>query len=107
MTSCVVFAAHTEKFTQLLSLLEEQQTPNMFGIPRGELGDAAGAVAASFEKTNASLTKIEETFSYHIKLLIDALSYFSATETVQFLCLVVRLDYNQYHKSQGSFTRNK
>jgi gamma-tubulin complex component 2 len=32
-----------------------------------------------------------------MKLLIEALNYYSAAETVQFLCLVVRLDYNQFY----------
>ncbi|KAI9492777.1 gamma-tubulin complex component protein [Zychaea mexicana] len=101
MTSCVVFVAHTERFSQLLSAIVEQQSLNQFGIPKGGLSEAASSATATFEKAQQTLGKIEETFKYHMKLLIEALNYYSATETVQFLCLVVRLDYNQYHKSKS------
>ncbi|KAI9314839.1 gamma-tubulin complex component protein [Dichotomocladium elegans] len=97
MTSCAIFATHTVRFTQLLKMLEDQQSPDTFGVPKGGVGEAAAAAKSSFESTDKSLKKLEDSFSYHMKLLIDALSYYSATETVQFLCLVVRLNYNQHH----------
>ena len=104
MTSCTVFVAQTERFSQLLNVLVEQQSLDQFGIPKGGLGEASNNTQSAFENAQRTLIKIEETFSYHMKLLIDALNYYSATETVQFLCLVVRLDYNQYHKSKSSST---
>lgn len=107
MTSCVVFATHTDRFVQLLKSMVEQQSPDEFGIPKGGLSDAAAAIQSSFENTSRSLTKLEESFSYHMRLLIEALNYYSATETVQFLCLVVRLDYNQHHKSTNVTSRSK
>lgn len=107
MTSCVVFATHTDRFVQLLKSMVEQQSPDEFGIPKGGLSDTAAAIQASFENTSRSLNKLEESFSYHMRLLIEALNYYSATETVQFLCLVVRLDYNQHHKSTNVTSRSK
>ncbi|KAI7852825.1 Spc98 family-domain-containing protein [Circinella umbellata] len=102
MTSCTVFVAQTERFSQLLNTLVEQQSLDQFGIPKGGLSEAFNHTQSAFENAQRTLIKIEETFSYHMKLLIDALNYYSATETVQFLCLVVRLDYNQYHKSKST-----
>lgn len=70
--------------------------PDQFGLPKAGLGDS---IISRFETTLKALAKMEETFMYHMKLLIDALNFYSASETVQFLCLVVRLDYNQYYNS--------
>jgi gamma-tubulin complex component 2 len=52
------------------------------------------------EQAMKRLNEFEDGFVYHIKLLIDALNFYSATETVQYLCLVVRLDYNQFYANQ-------
>ncbi|KAI8393950.1 Spc98 family-domain-containing protein [Radiomyces spectabilis] len=100
MNSCVLFAAHAQRFTQLLKKLEDQHTPNVFGIPKGGQGDPQ--TVSLIENTNRALSKLEETFLYHMKLLIEALNHFSAIETVQFLCLVVRLDYNLFYNTSIS-----
>jgi len=63
-------------------------------------GNNSGPV--SLEQQEKTLHKFEDNFLYHIKLLIEALNFYSATETVQFLCLVVRLDYNLYYYNQPS-----
>lgn len=102
MTSCVVFSTQAERFSQHIKTLEEQNATNVFGIPKGAIGEAAGNVAKAHEAMDRHLSKIEESFSWHMKLLIEALNHFSAIETMQFLCLVVRLDYNHFHKSSSS-----
>lgn len=94
--SCRTFVTQAEKYTSLLEVLEQEQGIDQFGVPRAGLSDTSSSV---FETTKRSLSKIEESFLYHMKLLIEALNYFSAAETVQFLCLVVRLDYNQFYNN--------
>lgn len=93
MSSCLKFASYTEKFSQILQSLEDQRS-GLFGMPK--LGTDSISNNTNFEAIQKSLSKMEEAFGYHMKLLIDALNYFSATETVQFLCLVARLDYNSF-----------
>lgn len=92
----MTFTTQAEKYSNLLTVLEEGQTVDRFGIPISRLHDTTVAL---FDNANRSLSKIEDSFSYHMKLLIDALNFYSAQETVQYLCLVVRLDYNQFYNN--------
>ncbi|CAG8475833.1 4583_t:CDS:10 [Paraglomus occultum] len=87
--TCVLFANYTDKFRKSLMALKSQTDGNNSG-------------AVSLEQQEKTLHKFEDNFLYHIKLLIEALNFYSATETVQFLCLVVRLDYNLYYYNQPS-----
>jgi gamma-tubulin complex component 2 len=103
MGSCVAFTTQAEKYNSLLMDLEEEQAVDRFGIPKSGLADTS---SVRFVNTNRSLTKIEESFQYHMKLLIDALNFYSAQETAQFLCLVVRLDYNQFYNNALINTRD-
>ncbi|KAJ2956059.1 hypothetical protein NQZ79_g8038 [Umbelopsis isabellina] len=104
MNTCVLFANYTEKFTHALVTLEKQYSSEKFGVATGKIGNTSGI---TLEGQSRSLQKIEENFTYHMKLLIDALNYYSATETLQFLCLVVRLDYNSYYGKDQSKERNR
>lgn len=97
----MAFTTQAEKYNTLLEALEEEQKVDRYGIPK--LSDTTTAV---FESTNRALSKIEESFLYHMKLLIDALNFYSAQETVQFLCLVVRLDYNQFYNHHAKDPRH-
>ncbi|CAG8631276.1 3384_t:CDS:10 [Acaulospora morrowiae] len=80
--TCVLFSNYTEKFTKSL-ISQVDSTSNL-----------------SMDQQERTLRKFEDNFIYHIKLLIEALNFYSATETVQFLCLVVRLDYNLFYANQ-------
>lgn len=104
MNTCVLFANYTEKFTHALATLEKQYSSEKFGVASGKIGNTSGI---TLEGQSRSLQKIEENFTYHMRLLIDALNYYSATETLQFLCLVVRLDYNSYYGKDQSKERNR
>lgn len=95
ISSCVAFTTHAEKYNLLLKALEEEQKVDRYGVPK-----ISDATTDLFESTNRTLSKIEESFLYHMKLLIDALNFYSAHDTVQFLCLVVRLDYNQFYNTK-------
>jgi gamma-tubulin complex component 2 len=94
--SCLTFATFADKYSSLLEALEDEQKIGRFGVPNA---DISGGSTSRFESSCRYLTKMEESFSYHMKLLIEALNYYSAAETVEFLCLVVRLDYNQFHNN--------
>ncbi|RUS24463.1 Spc98 family-domain-containing protein, partial [Jimgerdemannia flammicorona] len=104
MSTCVLLTLTTDRFTRLLTTLDAQLNGTL-SVRTASVGSASGSVAGgslgtgalSMEIQERALHKIEENFLYHMKLLIDALNYYSATETVQFLCLVVRLDYNTFY----------
>ncbi|CAJ0832521.1 5750_t:CDS:2, partial [Entrophospora sp. SA101] len=80
--TCVLFANYTEKFTKSLVSLETQ-VESMTTIIQMDYQDR-------------TLRKFEEHFVYHIKLLIEALNFYSATETASFL-------YPKYKKGYFSF----
>ncbi|CAG8485247.1 12782_t:CDS:2 [Racocetra fulgida] len=84
-SACVLFSNNTEKFMKSLTILESQVESVSDPIQ-----------IDSQDRTLQLFEKFEDYFLYHIKLLIECLNFYSATETVQFLCLVVRLDYNLY-----------
>lgn len=46
---------------------------------------------AKFDKLMDNLKRFEDNFSRHLKILLDALNYLAATETVVFLSLCARL----------------
>ncbi|KAF9406891.1 hypothetical protein BGZ94_002913 [Podila epigama] len=97
MSTCIKFTNYTDKFTRALLAMETQL----------DLDKAAMAPANQvqlIEQSMRRLNEFEDGFIYHLKLLIEALNFYSATESVQFLCLVVRLDYNQFYANQNSQT---
>ncbi|KAG0274991.1 hypothetical protein BGZ95_009286 [Linnemannia exigua] len=93
MSTCIKFSNYTDRFTRAMIAMENQ------------LDEETAAMAPpnqiqQIEQAMKRLNEFEDGFVYHIKLLIDALNFYSATETVQYLCLVVRLDYNQFYANQ-------
>ncbi|KAF9101127.1 hypothetical protein BGX27_011600 [Mortierella sp. AM989] len=99
MSTCIKFTNYTDRFTRALTYMETQ------------LDKEAGPMAPvnqilQIEQAMRRLNEFEDGFIYHLKLLIEALNFYSATETVQFLCLVVRLDYNQFYANQSSESLN-
>jgi len=47
------------------------------------------------EKLDLLVNKYEDNFSHHLKVLVDALNYYAATESVALLGLVSNLDWNR------------
>ncbi|KAG9300602.1 hypothetical protein G9A89_005202 [Geosiphon pyriformis] len=90
--TCVLFANYTDKFAKSLISLQALVNPSNTSVSNSNT-----SLSSALEQHDKTLHKFEDNFLYHIRLLIDALNFYSATETVQFLCLVVRLDYNQYY----------
>jgi gamma-tubulin complex component 2 len=57
--------------------------------------DPASADLGRLEKLDGVLNKYDENFSHHLKILVDALNYYAATESVALLGLVSNLDWNR------------
>ncbi|KAF9333918.1 hypothetical protein BG006_002986 [Podila minutissima] len=99
MSTCIKFTNYTDKFTRALLAMETQLDPEKAVM-------APANQVQLIEQAIRRLNEFEDGFIYHLKLLIEALNFYSATESVQFLCLVVRLDYNQFYANQNSQTLN-
>ncbi|KAF9181835.1 hypothetical protein BGZ50_005300 [Haplosporangium sp. Z 11] len=95
MSMCIKFSNYTDRFTRALAAMENQLNDETAAI-------APASQVQQIEQAMRRLNEYEDLFVYHLKLLIEALNFYSATETVQFLCLVVRLDYNQFYANQNS-----
>lgn len=93
MSTCTRFAKCAETYTSIVMSMNavlDEETADMVTPGQKE----------EIQKAMALLNKLEEGFIHHMKFLIEALNLYSATETVRFLCLVVRLDYNQFYANQ-------
>ncbi|KFH71890.1 hypothetical protein MVEG_02184 [Podila verticillata NRRL 6337] len=99
MSTCIKFTNYTDKFTRALLAMETQLDPEKAVM-------APANQVQLIEQAMRRLNEFEDGFIYHLKLLIEALNFYSATESVQFLCLVVRLDYNQFYANQNSQSLN-
>ena len=47
------------------------------------------------ETLDGVLNKYDENFTHHFKILVDALNYYAATESVALLGLLSNLDWNR------------
>ncbi|KAF9366693.1 hypothetical protein BGX34_010368 [Mortierella sp. NVP85] len=93
MSTCTRFAKCAETYTSIVMSMNaalDDETADMVTPGQKE----------EIQKAMTLLNKLEEGFIHHMKFLIEALNLYSATETVRFLCLVVRLDYNQFYANQ-------
>jgi gamma-tubulin complex component 2 len=88
MTTCTKFATYTPPLARSL-----QSTDPGLLAPRGESSSAPDL--ARLEKLDDVLNKYDENFSHHLKILVDALNYYAATESVALLGLVSNLDWNR------------
>lgn len=100
MTACHLFATYTSYLSRMLYTAD----PDLAGTAAAEayiVGQSTAKhpvspSAAEFDpmrlpKMVDILQKYEENFSRHLRILVDALNYFAATETVALLGLCARL----------------
>ncbi|KAF2772298.1 hypothetical protein EJ03DRAFT_380720 [Teratosphaeria nubilosa] len=80
MSTCTLFANYTNSLTRNLATLQPSAT-----------NPAAETDMAKLEKLFSILQQYEDHFARHLKILLDALNYLAATETVVFLGLCARL----------------
>lgn len=76
MATCAKFAEFTGSHSRKLAALDS---------------DTASADPVPLEKLMQNIQDFEDYFSRHLKILLDALNYLAATETVVFLSLCARL----------------
>ncbi|KAK4894919.1 gamma tubulin complex Spc97/GCP2 subunit Alp4 [Elasticomyces elasticus] len=84
MSTCTMFANYTSSLSRYLAQLD----PSTAG------SDPSASTTHDPEKLDrlfSILQQYEEHFSRHLKILLDALNYLAATETVVFLGLAARL----------------
>ncbi|KAI5852517.1 Spc98 family-domain-containing protein [Morchella snyderi] len=99
MMTCTMFASYTSSLSKALVGAD----PSLAGpsARRGSLDDVK-LDPARLEKLSDNLTKYEENFSRHLKILLDALNYYAATETIVLLGLCARLSTASNEGEQGS-----
>lgn len=76
--TCILFANYTASLTRYLDAASPASDPDNVDDER-------------VKKLFSILTQYEQHFSRHLKILLDALNYLAATETVGFLGLCARL----------------
>ncbi|RPB09733.1 hypothetical protein P167DRAFT_554784 [Morchella conica CCBAS932] len=99
MMTCTMFASYTSSLSKALVGAD----PSLAGpsARRGSLDDVK-LDPARLDKLSDNLAKYEENFSRHLKILLDALNYYAATETVVLLGLCARLSTASNEKDEGS-----
>ena len=112
MTTCTMFATYTAYLSKNLiaadpdlctssssttSSLQPTAAPSSSSsLPTAATTTATTAATTSYDparldKLSDNLQKYEDNFSRHLKILLDALNYYAATETVVLLGLCARL----------------
>ncbi len=82
MATCTMFANYTAAFSRQLAQTTTSDTVD---------GSSTSYDPAKLDKLYNFLSQYEDHFSRHLKILLDALNYLAATETVVFLGLCARL----------------
>ncbi|KAI9865165.1 MAG: hypothetical protein M1813_002485 [Trichoglossum hirsutum] len=93
MTTCTMFATYTAHLSRALLSADPDLATNP---PTASTGGATPSASTSYDparldKLADNLQKYEDNFSRHLKILLDALGYYAATETVVLLGLCARL----------------
>ncbi|EWC44104.1 hypothetical protein DRE_07161 [Drechslerella stenobrocha 248] len=88
MQTCTMFTSYTSHLSRALVLAD----PSLSASSPGGTGSSLSPdEIAKVDKLRDNLKKYEENFSRHLKILLDALNYYAATETVVLLGLCARL----------------
>lgn len=83
MGTCTMFANYTASLSRNLAVSDPD-------LAKTEAGKSEHD-PSRFEKLDDNLKRFEDNFTRHLKILLDALNYLAATETVVFLGLCARL----------------
>ncbi|KAK8200640.1 gamma tubulin complex Spc97/GCP2 subunit Alp4 [Zalaria obscura] len=87
MATCTMFANYTASLTRNLTSADPDLAAKGSSDPKGSVSYDP----AKLDKLIDILQKYEDNFTRHLKILLDALNYLAATETVVFLGLCARL----------------
>lgn len=91
MGTCAMFASYTSSLTRYLAAADPSIPQNITSTNHNASINQHSADPAKLEKLTSILQQYEDHFSRHLKILLDALNYLAATETVVFLGLCGRL----------------
>lgn len=99
MTGCTLFAQYTASLSrslyaadpELASMSDQSGKDSSSNSRPASTAPATDTNADRLVKMDVTLKRYEEYFSKHLKILIDSLNYFAATETVVLLGLCARL----------------
>ncbi|KAJ8099500.1 Spc98 family-domain-containing protein [Lipomyces tetrasporus] len=80
MAACKLFATYTVQLSKTLPTID------------CEVADADSAAMDKISKLESILLQYEQNFDHHLKILMDALNYYAATETVVLLSLCARIE---------------
>lgn len=86
MSTCTLFANYTASLSRYLAGAD----PDL-ASPNSSTSSKNAYDPAKLDKLFSILQQYEDHFSRHLKILLDALNYLAATETVVFLGLCARL----------------
>ncbi|KAK5111808.1 hypothetical protein LTR62_004728 [Meristemomyces frigidus] len=91
-STCIMFANYTSSLSRYLASLDTSTTSKDGTTKDSSTSGASAPVdPAKLDKLFSILQQYEDHFSRHLKILLDALNYLAATETVVFLGLCARL----------------
>ena len=76
MATCTMFANYTSSLSRYLAAADPDNSSN---------SSSTAYDPAKLDKLFSILQQYEDHFSRHLKILLDALNYLAATETVVFL----------------------
>ncbi|KAF2162058.1 hypothetical protein M409DRAFT_27437 [Zasmidium cellare ATCC 36951] len=86
MSTCTMFANYTSSLSRYLASADPDLASS-----QGSTSNKPGYDPAKLDKLFSILHQYEDHFSRHLKILLDALNFLAATETVVFLSLCARL----------------
>lgn len=84
MATCTMFANYTSSLSRYLAAADPSSSTS-------SSTNSTSYDPAKLDKLFSILQQYEDHFSRHLKILLDALNYLAATETVVFLGLCARL----------------
>ncbi|KKY18734.1 putative spindle pole body component [Diplodia seriata] len=98
LNTCTMFANYTSSLSRYLVSADADLAAGNNNNPSASTGTDKGSSARSFAfdpsklgKMIDLLQKYEDNFTKHLRILLDTLNYYAATETVVFLSLCARL----------------
>ncbi|KAK9366189.1 Spc98 family-domain-containing protein [Lipomyces kononenkoae] len=80
MSACQLFAVYTTQLSKTLTHIDSDSA------------DGDSGASEKVKKLESILSQYEQNFEHHLKILMDALNYYAATETVVLLSLCARLE---------------
>lgn len=98
MTTCTLFATYTAHLSKSLIAVD----PSLASPAAKDEDNGQSFDPANVKKLGENLMKYEKNFGRHLKILLDALNYYAATETVVLLSLCARLQMAQTQSEQES-----